>query len=159
MYKIMKNLKELSLIILCLVFTACVDGQFRKTVYGNGNVSTEERTPLNAQGVRVSTGIDVYLKQGNELKLAVEADENLHEYIITEVKNGVLNVYTDANIRRAEMKKVYVTLKEINSVSTSSAGDIIGMTAIETDDLRISASSAGDIKLEVYARKIGRAHV
>lgn len=150
----MRNFKGLSLLLICLAITACVDAQFRKTVYGNGNVRTEERTPLNAQGVRVSTGIDVYLKQGDELNLAVEADENLHEYIITEVKNGILNIYTDVNIRSAEMKKVYVTLKEINSVSTSSAGDITGMTAIETEDMMISASSAGDIKLEVYARRI-----
>ncbi len=150
----MKNLKELSLLIICLTITACVDAQFRKTVYGNGKVVSEERTPMQASGVRVSTGIDVYLTQGDKLNLVVEADENLHDYIITEVKNGILDVYTDANIRGAELKRVYVTLKTINSVSTSSAGDLIGESPVETDDLKISASSAGDIKLEVYANNI-----
>jgi hypothetical protein len=150
----MKNLKELSLIILCLTITACADAQFRKTVYGNGKVVSEERAPVQASGVKVSTGIDVYLTQGDKLNLVVEADENLHDYIITEVKNGILDIYTDANIRKAEMKRVYVTLKTINSVSTSSAGDIIGESPVETDDLKISASSAGDIKLEVYADNI-----
>jgi hypothetical protein len=150
----MKNLKELSLIIICLAITACADAQFRKTVYGNGKVVSEERAPVQVSGIRVSTGIDVYLSQGDKLNLVVEADENLHDYIITEVKNGILDIYTDANIRKAEMKKVYVTLKTINSVSTSSAGDIIGESPVETDDLKISASSAGDIKLEVYASNI-----
>jgi len=152
--KAMKNLKELSLLIICLTITASADAQFRKTVYGNGKVVSEERTPVQASGVRVSTGIDVYLTQGDKLNLVVEADENLHDYIITEVKNGILDIYTDANIRKAEMKRVYVTLRTINSVSTSSAGDIIGESPVETDDLRISASSAGDIKLEVYANNI-----
>ena len=150
----MKNLKQIFVLILCLAITACADGQIRKTVYGNGKVVSKDRTPGQASGIRVSTGIDVYLTQGNNLKLVVEADENLHEYIITEVKNGVLYVYADANIRDAEMKRVYVTLKEINSVGTSSAGDVIGETPVETDDLRLSASSAGDIKLEVYANNI-----
>jgi len=150
----MKNLKELSLIIICLAITACADAQFRKTVYGNGKVVSEERAPVQVSGIRVSTGIDVYLSQGDKLNLVVEADENLHDYIITEVKNGILDIYTDANIRKAEMKKVYVTLKTINSVSTSSAGDIIGESPVETDDLKISASSAGDIKLEVYVNNI-----
>ena len=150
----MKNLKELSLIIICLAITACADAQFRKTVYGNGKVVSEERAPVQVSGIRVSTGIDVYLSQGDKLNLVVEADENLHDYIITEVKNGILDIYTDANIRKAEMKKVYVTLKTINSVSTSSAGDIIGESPVETDDLKITASSAGDIKLEVYANNI-----
>jgi hypothetical protein len=150
----MKNLKQIAVIILCLGITACADGQFRKTVYGNGKVVSKERTPEQASGVKASSGIDIYLTQGDKPRLAVETDENLHEYIITEVSNGVLNVYTDANIRDADMKRVYVTLKEINSVSASSAGDVFGETPVKTEDLRISASSAGDIKLEVYAESI-----
>lgn len=150
----MKNLRYITAIILCLGITAYADGQFRKTVYGNKNVVKKERSAGSFSGVRVSTGIDVYLKQGDKMSLAVEADENLHEYIITEVNNGVLNVYTDANIREAEMKRVYVTMKEINYVSTSSAGDVIGETPVKTEELKLSASSAGDIKLEVYVKSI-----
>ncbi len=150
----MKNLRYLTAIILCLGITACVDGQFRRTVYGNKDVVKQERSAGSFSGVRVSTGIDVYLKQGDKMSLAVEADENLHEYIITEVTNGVLHVYTDVNIREAEMKRVYVTMTEINSISTSSAGDVIGETPVKTDNLELSASSAGDIKLEVYAKNI-----
>ena len=70
----MKNIKELSLLIICLTISACVDAQFRKTVYGNGKVVSEERTPVQVTGVKVSTGIDVYLTQGDKLNLVVEAD-------------------------------------------------------------------------------------
>ncbi len=150
----MKNLRYLTVIFLVLGITACANGQFRKTVYGNKKVVKKERTAGSFSGIRVSTGIDVYLTQGDKMSLSVEADENLHEYIVTEVNNGVLNVYSDANIRDAEMKRVYVTMKEINSLSTSSAGDLIGETPVRTDNLKLSASSAGDIKLEVYARNI-----
>jgi hypothetical protein len=150
----MKDLMQITVIVLCLGFTACADGQIRKTVHGNGKVVKKERMAEQASGVRVATGIDVYLTQGEKLSLMVEADENLHDYIITEVKNGTLNIYTDANIRDAEAKKVYVTLKEINSVSTSSAGDLIGETPVKTENLKLTASSAGDIKLEVYVKSI-----
>jgi citrate lyase gamma subunit len=150
----MKNLNYLMAVILCLGITACADGQFRKTVYGNNKVIKRERTAEPFSGVKVSTGIDVYLSQGDKMSLSVEADENLHEYIITEVRDGILNVYTEVNIREAEMKRVYVTMKDVNSVNTSSAGNIIGETSIKTDNLKVTASSAGDIKLEVYAKNI-----
>jgi len=151
----MKNLKYLITVLLCLNLTMCVNGQFRKTVYGDKKVVKKDRTVEESfSGVRVSTGIDVYLKQGDRESISVEADENLHEYIVTEIKNGVLNVYTDANIRSSEMKRVYVTMKEISSLSTSSAGDLIGETPIKTGNLRLSASSAGDIRLEVYVKNI-----
>jgi hypothetical protein len=150
----MKSLKVLIIAAICLGITSCIDGQVRKTVRGNGNVVKKERTAASFDGVRVSTGIDVYLKQGDQESLAVEADENLHEYIITEVKDGVLHVYTDANIREAERKRVYVTMKEVTSLKTSSAGDIIGETPVKGTDIELSASSAGNIKLEVSAKKL-----
>jgi len=150
----MKSLRILTTSFVILVISACTHGQIRKTVYGNGDVVTKERKAESFTGVRVSTGIDVYLKQGNNESLSVEADENLHEYIITEVRSGVLHVYTEANIRKAERKRVYVTMKNINSISTSSAGDVIGETPVKTDRLKLSASSAGNINLEVSAKDI-----
>jgi hypothetical protein len=150
----MKNLKYLLIIILALGISFCTDGQIRRTVYGNNHVVKKERKAGNFTGLKVSSGIDAYLQQTGDESITVEADENLHEYIITEIRDGILHIYTDANIRKAEMKRVYVTMKDINSLRTTSAGDIIGETPVKTDNLELSASSAGDIKLEVYAKKI-----
>jgi hypothetical protein len=150
----MKSLKFLTIAVSILFISASASGQWRKTVYGNNKVVTRERKTESFTGIKVSTGIDVYLKQGDDETLSVEADENLHEYILTEVRGGVLNVYTDANIREAERKRVYVTMKKINSISTTSAGDVFGETPVKTDRLELSASSAGDIKLEVYAKEL-----
>jgi len=140
--------------IICLVIMTSMNGQIRRTVYGNNHVIKKEREAGRFTGLKVSSGIDVYLKQTDDESIVVEADENLHEYILTEIKNGILNIYTDANIREAEKKVVYITMKDVNSLSTTSAGDIIGETPVRTQNLEISASSAGNVKLEVYAREI-----
>ncbi|MGA2405412.1 MAG: head GIN domain-containing protein [Bacteroidales bacterium] len=150
----MKSLKFLTIIIIIFSISACTQAQFWKTVYGNKKVVTKERKTESFTGVKVSAGIDVYLKQGNNEAVSVEADENLQEYILTEVRGGVLNVYSEYNIRDAERKRVYVTMKEVNSIKTTSAGDVIGETPIKSDRLELSASSAGDIKLDVYAKDI-----
>lgn len=150
----MKSLKSLTFVVLMLSLTSCLNGQFWKTVEGHGRVVTRDRKTDSFTGIKVSSGIDVYLKQGNDESVSVEADENLHEYILTEVRGGVLNVYSEYNIRSAERKRVYVTMKEVESVRTTSAGDVIGESPIKTDRLELSASSAGDIKLEVTAKMI-----
>jgi hypothetical protein len=150
----MKSLRLLTFIIAILSISACTHAQFRVTVHGNGNVVTKERKAEDFTGIKVSSGVDVYLKQGSNMSITVEADENLHEYIITEVRNGILNVYTDANIREADKERVYVTMKEINSISTTSAGNVIGETPVKSDRLELSASSAGDVKLEVTSKEI-----
>ena len=58
------------------------------------------------------------------------------------------------NIRNAKSKKVHVSLPDLESLKISSAGDCIGQTSFKCEDLRISISSAGDLKLEVEANRI-----
>jgi hypothetical protein len=152
----MKNLRSLTIAIIILSTTSCIQiqGQHWRIIEGNRKVVTKERNTDSFTGVKVSSGIDVYLKQGNNEAVSVEADENLQEYILTEVRNGVLNVYTEYSIRDAERKRVYVTMKEVKSVTTSSAGDVYGESQINSDKLELSASSAGDIKLDIKAEPI-----
>jgi uncharacterized protein YxeA len=136
-----------------LGISCSVHSQSKKTVHGSHNVTKSERTTGSFTGIKVSSGVDVYLKQGDKESVTVEADENLHEYIITEVKGGILHVYTDANIREAERQRVYVTMRDISSIQTTSAGDIVGESQIKGDHIELSASSAGDITLEIYAKE------
>lgn len=150
----MKSLKLITTAVLLITMSSGAGAQFLKTVYGNGDVVKDQRDIKNFTGVRVSSGIDVYLRQGDRETVVVEADENLHDYIITEVRDGALQIRTDVTIRKAEQKTVYVTMKEIRSVSASSAGDVTGETPVRSDRIRISASSAGDIKLDVFADEI-----
>ncbi|MDY0097869.1 MAG: head GIN domain-containing protein [Bacteroidales bacterium] len=150
----MKIIKNLTIVLLLMGITTSAGAQFRRTVYGNKRVVKTERNITGFDGVRVSSGIDVYLSQGNDEKVIVEADENLHEYIMTELRNGIIHVYTNTSIRDAELKRVYITMPEIRLISTTSAGDVIGETPVRAANLRLSASSAGDIKLEVYADRI-----
>jgi hypothetical protein len=150
----MKNLKFISTVMLLVGIVACTNGQIRRTVRGNGNVVSENRRTESFTSIHVSSGIDVYLRQGDNESVKVEADENLQEYILTEVRGGSLHVYTEANIREAERKRVYVTMKNITSIRTSSAGDVKGESKIKCDRLKLSASSAGNINLDVTANEI-----
>ncbi len=150
----MKRLRLLLIALTVMSISCSVGGQIRKTVHGDHNVTKSERSPGTFTGVKASSGVDVYLTQGDNAAVTVEADENLHEYIITEVKGDVLHVYTEANIRDATRERVYVTMKDINSIATSSAGNIYGETPVKSDELRLSASSAGDIKLDLHAREL-----
>jgi hypothetical protein len=146
----MRNLRIVSTLTVIFLIVACSHAQNRKTVYGNKKLVTKEREVGSFNGLIVSSGINVYLKQGDKESIKVEADENLHEYILTEIESGILRVYTKVNIKDSQVNKVFVTMKDIRSVKANSAGDVIGESPIKSDELEISASSAGDIKLEVY---------
>lgn len=142
------------IIALCMGTITTVEAQVRR-VKGSGDVRTEVRNVKNFTGVKTSTAVDIYLTQGNDFRVEVEADDNLIDKIITEVEDGVLRVYVDrVSITWKEKMIVHVTMKDIDYISASSAGDVIGMTPIKADDLKIRTSSAGDVKIEVKARSL-----
>jgi len=141
-------------IILVFALQSCIVEQIRPKVTGSGKVVTEKREAGYFNVVKVSSGIDVYLTQGDEEAITVEADDNLHKYIKTEINGNTLKIYSDANIRRAKAKKVHVTLKDVEKIYVSSAGDVLGENTIKTDELYLSASSAGDIRLSVNANEL-----
>jgi hypothetical protein len=150
----MKKLAFFAIALLISLPSCYIDG-WNQTISGNGRVVDETRDISGFTGVHVSSGIDVYLSQGNSFEVRVEADENLQEVILTEVEGSSLVVKTDrVNIRNAKSKKVHVTLPELETLKISSAGDCVGQTPFDCEDLRISISSAGDLKLEVEADRI-----
>ena len=122
---------------------------------GNGKVVTEERNVTeDFNEVRGSAGLDVYLTQGDENKIVVEADENLLQYIETDIEDGKLHVTTSENIGHSKAKKVYVTYKELNKIEASSGADVIGNSVIKSEFLSLKSSSGADLKVDVFAKDI-----
>lgn len=127
---------------------------FHETVHGNGNVQTEERTTGSFDRMKVSSGIDVYITQGDTESIKVTADENLLKYISTEIYNNTLTIETKAWIRNAKSKEVHLVYKNLRDIDISSAGDVEGTNRMKTDELDLDLSSAGDLTLDLEATRI-----
>lgn len=141
-------------LFIATLFSSCGTDIFNR-VNGNRNVVLKDRKPQdNFTGIRVSTGIDLYISQGKGNAIKVEADENLHDVIITEVNDGVLKIYTDKNIWRAKARKVYVTVENLTLLTATSGSDVFGETIITTDEIAISTTSGADIRIEIEAKSV-----
>ena len=131
------------------------EGSWNSGISGNGNVVDEEREIKGFSGIHVSSGVDVFLTQDDDFYVKVVADDNLMDIIKTEVKGDILDVGVEKpGIRRAESKKVYISMPALHRLKISSAGDCIAETPFNCEDLDIDISSAGDLKLEVYAERM-----
>jgi len=66
-----------------------------------------------------------------------------------------LHVYLDRiNVTWKKQMVVHVTMRDIDYISASSAGDVLGMTPIKAGELKIRTSSAGDVKVDVTATRL-----
>ena len=151
----MKTIAKLTLVLtISLLTTSCVfDANFGfKSVQGNGNVIKEERT-LNEDfsSIKVSRGMDVYLTQGDESGILIEADENLHDIIVTRVEGNTLKIYSEDNITASKAQSVYVSFINIDEVTSTSGSDVYSNGLIQAKNLRLKTSSGSDMELEIEA--------
>lgn len=141
--------------ILSLLLCSCNFDMNFTGVHGNGNVTFENR-PLNQSfnAIKTSQGLDVYVTQGDEESMAIEADENLHELIKTEVKDNELRIYVEKNIGYAASKKVMITFKDISKITATSGSDIVSTNTINTDYLELDSSSGSTMSLNVTTKTL-----
>lgn len=129
-------------------------GNWLKSVSGNGHVTKVNRPVESFDGIKASSGINVYLFQGDEEKVVVESDDNILDCIKTEVKGSTLHCYIDCNIHFSSKMNVYVNYKMLNKIDASSGSDVFGETVIKTGTLNIGVSSGADVKVDVDAEKV-----
>jgi len=118
-------------------------------IKGSGNVIKKTIDINNVEGVNLATIGDMYIEYGDREELVIEAEDNIINYFETKVKNNILKVSLESNINinTTEKVKYYLTLKKIEYLATSSAGDIHAPD-IQGAKLRVKVSSAGDINLQ-----------
>lgn len=155
----MNIMKKLSTLLLVGVISLSCSAQWGKTIKGNGNNITIERNTGDYDGVGVSGWFDVELVSGTEGEITLKGEENLLEYIITEVKNGKLIIKTEkgVNLKSSNWKTgilITVPVESISSVAMSGSGDIVGKTKIKTDTFKTAMSGSGDITLDIDTNSI-----
>lgn len=146
--------KIIAVLFLATITTSCVIDGFNR-IKGNRNVTVENRRVSNDfTKIKVSNGLDVYITEGNSVKVTVEADENLHEVIRTEVRNGVLKIYSERNIWRAKSQKVYITTHQLEGIKATSGSDVYSENTLTGNAMEVETSSGADMSLRLDVNSV-----
>lgn len=122
---------------------------------GNGNVITVNRTiSSDFKQIKVSQGLELYIIQSDAVTLSVEADENLHDLIKTEIENNILKIYTSENIKSAASKKIIVNAKTISSIKATSGSSVYTANTIKDDEIELSATSGANMSLDITTQQL-----
>jgi len=145
----MKKATTLLLLITSITLFSC-----GPHVEGNGIVTKENHKIGNATSIDISGQFAVFLSQGKSSKLAIETDENLHEYIDVSAENNTIKVKTEAYITEAEELNIYVTMPDVYNIDLSGAVQLETEGKIKTDYLTIDASGATEMQLNVNVKRL-----
>ncbi|RCH55601.1 DUF2807 domain-containing protein [Mucilaginibacter hurinus] len=115
--------------------------------------TTDDRNLKGFNGISVAGPFDVYIKQGSNESVKVDAPDDILKHIVTEVKDGVLKIYLDKQYNSRNWDKnditVHISAKDLNSVAMSGSGDIFFEGGIKSNSLKLSVTGSGDIEGKV----------
>jgi hypothetical protein len=145
--------KSLQLIILGALFVTAIGNAQWKKIKGNGKIVTEKRSTSGYDEINVSGFFDVVLVSGTEGAISIKGEENILPYVKVEVKDNVLQIYTEKNININTKENVVLTVpfEQISFVSLSGSGDVKTKNTIVATSFKTKLSGSGDLSLDVKA--------
>ena len=144
----MKTFKNLSILLIALVLGANIQS------FAFSTEKTETRNLKDFDKIKVSSGIDLFVRMGETEEVKVVADGDIIDQVITEVKDGTLKIYMKQNNNWnwgiTKSRKVYVSVKELERLEASSGSDVNSENTLTGENLKVSASSGSDVNLEIH---------
>lgn len=147
-------MKNIILTVCLMTFSTSYS---QEIIRDNGLITTQERSVTAYNEVTNVSSLDVILTEGEEGKIRVEASENIHAYILTEVKNQQLTVTLKPNYSYhfKHRVKVYVPVNEnLKKITMSGSGDIQQNNSLKVTTLDCYLTGSGDINLNLIAQNV-----
>jgi hypothetical protein len=110
-----------------------------------GTSSEEVRQLASFEGIGISVNADVYYIQGNTHEIRIEGNESDVRDLITEVKDGFLQVkYENWRTHHSKLT-LYITSKELESVKISGSADFMVDKPLSTEEMELGISGSGGV--------------
>lgn len=139
-----------------LLITSC--GIVGKRIKGNGQVTTENRTPGSFVGVISYGSFNVFVSMGSATTVKIEAESNILPYIETNIgddNNLVVRSKKGTWLSTNKPVNVYITAPRFGKIHSNGDGDIIGQTAItDSSKLDLKIGGNGHVNLDVDAPEV-----
>ncbi|HWB27766.1 MAG TPA: head GIN domain-containing protein [Chitinophagaceae bacterium] len=148
-------MKKVASILFCVCFGFAATAQ--NTIVNDKNA--EVRHVSDFKGVKISSGIDLYITQGSTEGVAVSAsDTKYRDNIKTEVEDGILKIYYDAGVGvhinwgwGDRKMKAYVTVKDISELQASGGSDVYVQGVLQSANLNLHLTGGSDFHGQVDA--------
>ena len=132
-------MKRFPLLLIFLLLASPGFAQKKEKLKGSRNVTTGQREIGGFENLEVEDNIEVFLIAGDKTELEIDADDNIHDAIAINLKDGTLRLSTSQEIIGAKKVSVKVTYTSDFKM------------AIAKDDSRIT--SLTDMKLDNFTFK------
>ena len=105
-------------------------------------------------GIKAGDAFNISISQSDANSVKVDAAENVQAQIKTEVKDGILSISADGNIKTDNPIIINIGIKSMNSLDISGSSDVKSENQMICDKLNLISNGAGDVHLDLKANEI-----
>ena len=129
-----------AVISIAFMMSSCI----KKSIKPSNNITMESRQHSGYDKIDVSDAMEVVLTMDAQESVVVEANENLHEYILTDVVGGTLKIRMKNNVRikSGAAIKVYVSALAMNDIRVDGASRLELTNDLVTSNIKVDVSGA-----------------
>jgi len=113
---------------------------------GSGNVASEKREVSEFTKIDVSHVFQVEVTAQSEFGVEVEADDNLLQFIKTEVRGDTLHIELDQRVQTGNAMKIRISAPNLERVDASGASHV-NISNLKNDELTVDTSGASKINV------------
>jgi len=153
------------LIIMIIFTTSCDDNSCpvcndshswnSNNIKGSGNIIEQERTVPFFNSINHATVGQVNLTYGNTQQVIVNADDNIQQYVRTNVQDNTLQINIDSEYGLTDFTlSIDIIMTDLKSLAANSAGNIRSTNTFIADNVYLHLNSAGNIQLNLETKDL-----
>lgn len=98
-------------------------------------------------GIELSCFGNVFLNQGEQESLIIEANESMLPHVIIHIRRGILTFEVSDFFPGLSTLNFYLTLRNLRHITISGAGDVTIQNGFRTPELIVKVSGSGDVRI------------
>ena len=134
--------------IIPMALVSCQD-EWMIGIRGQGEIVEQAINPDNFNGLVSDISADIYLSQGVEQKVVIEAQQNIIDNIdLSRVDQGIWTIRYHEPVRYSKPVKIYITIPALTKAGINGSGEITGLTPFTgLNQLKLFISGSGGMDL------------
>jgi len=124
-----------------------------KGVKGSGTTASEKRELSGFRAVEVGGVFQVEIIAQKDFGVEVEADDNLLQYIKTEVRGGKLNIEMDKKVSTKNAILIRISAPDIDDLGVSGAAKVT-VSGLKNTGIKVDSSGASKISIAGETAKL-----
>ncbi len=144
----MKKILLITITLFCVVATA----QKKAKIKGNKNIISDERTFEFFSSIELNDKIKLNLKQSESSRLVIEADENLHDVIESDIENGALILSLNKRITNSKRFRLTLYIEDLDVIKLNDNSEILSDEKFDFFDLSMILNDKSDVEMNIEAQ-------